>query len=108
VHGRGQGAPSAGPVALLGKGITFDSGGISLKPGSGMGNMKMDMSGAASVVGAVLALAKGGAPVDVVAVAALSENMPGGNAIRPADVLTAMNGKRSEEHTSELQSRENL
>nr|WP_313633567.1 leucyl aminopeptidase [Brevundimonas naejangsanensis] len=96
VHYRGQGAPSAGPVALLGKGITFDSGGISLKPGSGMGNMKMDMSGAASVVGAVLALAKGGAPVDVVAVAALSENMPGGNAIRPADVLTAMNGKTIE------------
>ncbi|MCO8019929.1 leucyl aminopeptidase [Brevundimonas diminuta] len=96
VHYRGQGAPSAGPVALLGKGITFDSGGISLKPGANMGNMKMDMSGAASVVGAVLALAKGGAPVDVVAVAALSENMPGGNAIRPADVLTAMNGKTIE------------
>lgn len=96
VRYRGQGASSAGPVALLGKGITFDSGGISLKPGSNMGNMKMDMSGAASVVGAVLALAKGGAPVDVVAVAALSENMPGGNAIRPADVLTAMNGKTIE------------
>lgn len=96
VHYRGQGASSDGPIALLGKGITFDSGGLSLKPGSGMGNMKMDMSGAASVVGAVLALAKGGAPVDVVAVAALAENMPDGGGIRPADVLTAMNGKTIE------------
>jgi leucyl aminopeptidase len=96
VRYRGQGASSDGPIALLGKGITFDSGGLSLKPGSGMGNMKMDMSGAASVVGAVLALAKGGAPVDVVAVAALAENMPDGGGIRPADVLTAMNGKTIE------------
>lgn len=96
VRYRGQGAATDGPIALLGKGITFDSGGLSLKPGSGMGNMKMDMSGAASVVGAVLALAKGGAPVDVVAVAALAENMPDGGGIRPADVLTAMNGKTIE------------
>lgn len=58
--------------------------------------MKMDMSGAASVVGAVLALAKAGAPVDVAAVAALAENMPDANAIRPGDVLTAMNGKTIE------------
>ena len=96
VRYRGQGASSDGPIALLGKGITFDSGGISIKPGANMGNMKMDMSGAASVVGAVLALAKGGASVDVVAVAALAENMPDGGAIRPADVLTAMNGKTIE------------
>ncbi|MBD7942266.1 leucyl aminopeptidase family protein [Brevundimonas guildfordensis] len=95
VRYRGQ-ASADGPIALLGKGITFDSGGLSLKPGSGMGNMKMDMSGAASVVGAVLALAKAGAPVDVVAVAALAENMPDGGGIRPADVLTAMNGKTIE------------
>ncbi len=96
VRYRGQGASSDGPIALLGKGITFDSGGISIKPGANMGNMKMDMSGAASVVGAVLALAKSAAPVDVVAVAALAENMPDGGAIRPADVLTAMNGKTIE------------
>lgn len=97
VRYRGQGAPAGeGPIALLGKGITFDSGGLSLKPGANMGNMKMDMSGAASVVGAVLALAKAGAPVDVVAVAALAENMPDGGGIRPADVLTAMNGKTIE------------
>lgn len=92
----GRGAPSAGPVVLAGKGITFDSGGISIKGSAGMGDMKFDMSGAASVVGAALALAKARAPVDVVAIAALSENMPDGNAARPADVLQAMNGKTIE------------
>ncbi|MFN3473666.1 MAG: leucyl aminopeptidase family protein [Blastomonas sp.] len=92
----GRGTPSSGPVVLAGKGITFDSGGISLKNSGGMGDMKFDMSGAASVVGAVLALAKSGAPVDVVAIAALSENMPDGNAVRPSDVLQAMNGKTIE------------
>ncbi|WP_297800464.1 leucyl aminopeptidase [uncultured Brevundimonas sp.] len=95
VRYRGQGASGA-PVALVGKGITFDSGGISIKPSANMGNMKMDMSGAAGVVGAVMALAKAGAPVDVVAVAAVAENMPDGNAIRPGDVLTAMNGRTIE------------
>ncbi|MGA0545563.1 leucyl aminopeptidase family protein [Brevundimonas sp. VNH65] len=96
VRYQGRGAPDGGPIALVGKGITFDTGGISIKPGAGMGNMKMDMSGAASVVGATLALAKSGAPVNVVAVAALVENMPDGGAIRPSDVLTAMNGKTVE------------
>ena len=88
----GQGAP----IALVGKGITFDSGGISLKPGTGMWEMKSDMSGAASVMGAVLSLAKSGAPVNVVAVAALAENMPGGNAQRPGDVVRTMSGKTIE------------
>ena len=92
---RGAGAPDA-PVVLAGKGITFDTGGISIKPSTNMGNMKMDMSGAASVTGAFMALATSGAPVNVVAVAALAENMPDGRAIRPADVLTAMNGKTIE------------
>jgi len=93
---RGAGAPEGDPIALVGKGITFDTGGISIKPNAGMGNMKMDMSGAASVTGAVLALARSGAPVNVVAVSALAENMPDGRAIRPSDVLTAMNGKTIE------------
>jgi len=105
VRYKGQGAPDAGPVALLGKGITFDSGGVSIKPGANMGNMKMDMSGAASVVGAVLALAKAGAPVDVAAVAALAENMPDGAAIRPGDVLTAMNGKTIEVISTDAEGR---
>ncbi len=93
---QGQGAPDGGPIALVGKGITFDTGGISIKAGAGMGNMKMDMSGAAAVVGSTLALARSAAPVNVVAVAALAENMPDGAAIRPGDVLTAMNGKTIE------------
>jgi len=88
----GQGAP----VALVGKGITFDSGGISLKPGTGMWEMKADMSGAASAMGAVLSLAKSGAPVNAVAVAALAENMPGDNAQRPGDVVRSMSGKTIE------------
>ncbi len=93
---RGEGAPEDGPIVLAGKGITFDSGGISIKPGSGMGNMRMEMSGAASETGAVLALARSRAPVHVVAIAALAENMPDGGAARPGDVLTAMNGKTIE------------
>lgn len=95
VRYRGSGSPD-NPVVMAGKGITFDSGGISLKPGAGMGDMKMDMSGAASVTGAVLALARSEAPVHVVSIAALAENMPDGGAIRPADVLRAMNGKTIE------------
>jgi len=102
---RYRGVQSDAPIALVGKGITFDSGGISIKPSANMGNMKMDMSGAAGVVGAVLALARAGAPVDVVAVAAVAENMPDGNAIRPADVLTAMNGKTIEIGSTDAEGR---
>ncbi|MBX9614380.1 MAG: M17 family metallopeptidase [Caulobacteraceae bacterium] len=96
VRYRGSGAPAGGPIVLAGKGITFDTGGISIKPSAGMGAMKMDMSGAAAVVAATLALARTGAPVDVVAIAALAENMPDGGATRPADVLTAYNGRTIE------------
>ncbi|MFC3711468.1 leucyl aminopeptidase [Sphingoaurantiacus capsulatus] len=95
VEYKGAGAP-AKPIVLPGKGITFDSGGISIKPGTGMWRMKNDMAGAASVVGAVLALSKARAPVNVVAIAALAENMPDGNASRPGDVVRAMNGKTIE------------
>ncbi|HEY0147745.1 MAG TPA: leucyl aminopeptidase [Allosphingosinicella sp.] len=87
---------NAAPVVLAGKGITFDSGGISLKPGAGMWLMKDDMSGAAAVVGTVLSLAKSRAPVHAVAIAALAENMPGGSATRPGDVVRASNGKTIE------------
>jgi leucyl aminopeptidase len=90
---RGAGGP---PLALAGKGITFDSGGISLKSGSGMWEMKADMAGAAAVVGAALSLAKTRAPVHVVAVAALAENLPGGNAQRPGDVVRTYGGKTIE------------
>lgn len=87
---------SGAPLAMVGKGITFDSGGISLKPGAGMWEMKSDMSGAASVMGAVLSLAKSKARANVIAVAALAENMPGGNAQRPGDVVRTMSGKTIE------------
>jgi leucyl aminopeptidase len=93
VHYRGA---SSAPVALVGKGITFDSGGISLKPGTGMWLMKGDMAGAAAVVGTALSLARSRAPVNVVAIAALAENMPGSAATRPGDVVKAMNGKTIE------------
>jgi len=84
------------PLVFAGKGITFDSGGISLKPGEDMWRMKYDMSGAAVVTGSVLSLARRGAPVNAVAVAALAENMPDGAASRPGDVVRTMSGKTYE------------
>ncbi len=80
------------PVVLAGKGITFDTGGISLKSNDNMWMMKGDLGGAAVVTGTVLAAARRGAPVNVIALAALAENMPSGTAIRPGDVLTSMSG----------------
>ncbi|MDZ3830778.1 MAG: leucyl aminopeptidase [Sphingopyxis sp.] len=104
VRYRAAGAP-AQPLALVGKGITFDSGGLSIKPSSGMGNMKGDMSGAATVMGAALSLAKSRAPVHVVAVAALAENMPDGNAQRPGDIVRTMSGKTIEMVNSDAEGR---
>jgi leucyl aminopeptidase len=90
------GAPDTPPLAFIGKGITFDTGGISIKPNQNMWRMRMDMSGAAASAGAVLSLAKRGADVNAVAVLPLAENMPDANAIRPGDVLTSINGKTIE------------
>jgi leucyl aminopeptidase len=84
------------PVVLVGKGITFDSGGLSLKPGPNMEQMKFDMGGAASVIGAFEACALMQLPVNVVCVVAAAENMPDGKAYRPGDVLTSMSGKTIE------------
>ncbi|MBI1885391.1 MAG: leucyl aminopeptidase [Chloroflexi bacterium] len=94
---RYKGNPSA-PVAvgLLGKGITFDSGGISIKPAAGMEEMKGDMSGGAAVVAAVWAAAKLRLPVNATVVVPATENMPSGSATKPGDVLRAMNGKTIE------------
>ena len=89
---QGAAKKSDAPVALVGKGVCFDTGGISLKPSGGMWDMKMDMGGAAAVVGAMAALAGRKAKVNVVGVIGCVENMPDGNAQRPADVVTAMNG----------------
>jgi len=83
-------------VALVGKGITFDTGGISIKPAAGMEAMKADMTGAASVIAAMKGIAELKPAVNVVAVAPCTENMPGGNASKPGDVVTAMNGKTIE------------
>jgi leucyl aminopeptidase len=104
VRYRGPGSGDA-PLAMVGKGITFDSGGISLKPGAGMWDMKADMSGAASVMGAALSLARSKAPVHVVAVAALAENMPDGNAQRPGDIVRTMSGKTIEMLNSDAEGR---
>ena len=83
-------------VALVGKGVTFDSGGISIKPGAGMGDMKGDMTGAAVVVSTLKVLALQAAPVNVVGIVGLVENMPSGSAIRPGDVLTSLSGQTIE------------
>ena len=84
------------PHVLVGKGITFDTGGISLKPGAGMDEMKFDMCGAASVMGTLKALAEMQAPVNVVGVIAAAENMPGSKATKPGDIVTSMSGQTIE------------
>jgi leucyl aminopeptidase len=91
----GAGAKAA-PVALVGKGITFDSGGISIKPGAGMDEMKFDMCGAASVIGTMRALAELKLKINVVGIVAACENMPSGNATKPGDILTSMSGQTIE------------
>ncbi|MFF0340446.1 leucyl aminopeptidase [Kribbella sp. NPDC004875] len=83
-------------LAFVGKGITFDSGGLSLKTSTGMVSMKSDMAGAAAVIGATLAIARLGLPVQVTTYAAMAENMPSGSAARPSDVLTMYGGKTVE------------
>lgn len=94
---RYQGAANdKAPIVLVGKGLTFDSGGISIKPADGMDEMKYDMGGAASVLGTMRALAELQLPINVVGVLAGCENMPGGNAYRPGDVLTTMSGQTVE------------
>jgi leucyl aminopeptidase len=93
------------PLVLAGKGITFDSGGISIKDGKGMGRMKGDMAGAGIVSATVLAAARRGARVNLVALAALAENMPSGTAIRPGDVLTSMSGKTIEIKSTDAEGR---
>ena len=86
------GAENAQPFALIGKGVVFDTGGISLKPAGGMEDMTMDMGGAGVVAGTMLSLAKRKAAANVVALVGLVENMPSGNAQRPGDVVTSMKG----------------
>jgi leucyl aminopeptidase len=91
-----QGRKGGKTLALVGKGITFDTGGISLKPAAEMDEMKYDMSGAGSVLGTIRALAGMKAPVNVVGVVPTCENMPGGAATRPGDIATSMSGQTVE------------
>lgn len=92
-----QGGKAGGkPVVLVGKGITFDTGGISIKPGAAMDEMKFDMCGAASVFGVIAALTAMKAKVNVVGLVAAAENMPGSQATKPGDVVTSMAGKTIE------------
>ena len=88
--------PAEGPLAFVGKGVTFDTGGISIKPSAGMGDMKWDMGGAGVVIGLMRALAGRRAKAHVVGVCGLVENMPGGAAQRPGDIVTSMSGQTIE------------
>ncbi len=92
----GTGGEQKTPVCFVGKGVTFDTGGISLKPGPGMEDMKWDMGGAGAVAGAMMALAGRKAKAHVVGVVGLVENMPDGNAQRPGDIVTSMSGQTIE------------
>ncbi|HVF18251.1 MAG TPA: leucyl aminopeptidase, partial [Steroidobacteraceae bacterium] len=92
-----NGADKGGePIALVGKGVTFDTGGISMKPPPGMDEMKFDMSGAASVLGTFKALATLELPINVVGVVPACENMPGGRATKPGDIVKSMSGQTIE------------
>ena len=99
------GARGEAPLALVGKGITFDTGGISLKPNNGQWLMKSDLSGAAAVAGTVYAAAQRGADVNLVGVMAMAENMPAEDAIRPGDVLETMSGKTIEVMSTDAEGR---
>jgi leucyl aminopeptidase len=95
IHHKG-GQPGQAPIVLVGKGLTFDSGGISIKPGEAMDEMKYDMCGAASVLGVMHTVAALNLPINVIGVLAGCENMPDANAYRPGDILTTMSGQTVE------------
>jgi leucyl aminopeptidase len=100
------GGGGSGPVlGFVGKGVTFDTGGISLKPSASMHEMKMDMSGAAAVLEAIGAIAELGLPLDLIAVVPATENMPSGTAIKPGDVITQYNGKTVEVNNTDAEGR---
>jgi leucyl aminopeptidase len=92
-------------IGLVGKAVTFDSGGISIKPSSGMHEMKMDMSGGAAVIEAIDAIAELGLELDLVAAVPATENMPSGSAIKPGDVITQANGKTVEVNNTDAEGR---
>jgi leucyl aminopeptidase len=93
------------PIALVGKGVTFDTGGISIKPSAGMGDMKFDMGGSAAVVGAMHAIAEQNIQTNVVGIVGLVENMPDGNAIKPGDIVTSLSGQTVENLNTDAEGR---
>lgn len=99
------GKPKEKPVCLIGKGVTFDTGGISLKPGANMWDMKADMGGSAAVVGAMAALATRKAKVNVIGLVGLVENMPDGQAQLPGDIVTSMSGQTIEVQNTDAEGR---
>ena len=96
MHWNGAKHDDAAPIAFIGKGVTFDTGGISIKPAAGMEDMKGDMGGAACVVGLMHALAARKAKVNAIGAIGIVENMPDGNAQRPGDIVTSMSGQTIE------------
>jgi len=102
---RYSGGGPGSTLGFVGKGVTFDTGGISLKPSGSMHEMKMDMSGAAAVLEAVGAIAELGLPVNLIAVVPSTENMPSGTAIKPGDVITQYNGKTVEVNNTDAEGR---
>ena len=102
---RYAGGGSAPTLALIGKGVTFDTGGISIKPSADMHEMKMDMSGAAAVIEAVGAIAELGLAIELIAVIPATENMPSGTAVKPGDVITQYNGKTVEVNNTDAEGR---
>jgi leucyl aminopeptidase len=95
----------AKPLAFIGKGVVFDTGGLSMKPAAGMEDMKGDMGGAACVVGLMYALAERKAPVNAVGIIGIVENMPSGSAIRPGDIVTSMSGQTVENLNTDAEGR---
>jgi len=99
------GAPANHTLGLVGKGITFDTGGLSLKPADGMERMKDDMAGGASVVAALRSIAMQKLPIKAIAVVPMTENMPGGKAIKPGDILTGASGLTVEVNNTDAEGR---
>jgi leucyl aminopeptidase len=101
----GGASPSGPTLGFVGKAVTFDSGGISLKPGAKMAEMKFDMSGGAAVIEAVSAIARLRLPVKLVAVVGATENLPSGHSVKPGDIVTASNGKTIEVNNTDAEGR---
>jgi leucyl aminopeptidase len=100
-----KGAENLDTIVLVGKGVTFDAGGISIKPSAGMGEMKMDMSGAAAVIGTMEAAARLKLPVHLVGLIPATENLPSGSSMRPGDIITHYGGKTSEVDNTDAEGR---